>query len=78
LIYHEEETLSFELPTTFQESPASQLEYSVNGKSLVRIYLDEKYKEQFLKEEWDIATIGKGYVDVVLSSKQKEYFEDLQ
>ena len=24
LIYHEEETLSFELPTTFQESPASQ------------------------------------------------------
>ena len=76
LIYHEEETLSFELPTTFQESPASQLEYSVNGKSLVRIYLDEKSKEQFLKEEWDIATIGKGYVDVVLSSRQKEYFED--
>ena len=76
LIYHSEETLDFEFPGTSLESPVSQSVYSVNGKSLVRVYLDEKSKEQFLKENLDVASVGEDYVDVVLNKKEKDYFED--
>ena len=79
LIYHSEEGVGFPEynPTSFLEQAEYKPAYSVNGKSLVRFYLDDSSKKEFLKQDLDIAEVGKDYADVVLTSKQKEYFEDV-
>ncbi|MBU3913544.1 MAG: right-handed parallel beta-helix repeat-containing protein [Nanoarchaeota archaeon] len=78
LIYHSEDGIGFPEynPSGFLEQAAYNPAYSVGGKSLVRFYLDDLSKKEFLKQDLDIAEIGKEYVDIVLTSKQKEYFED--
>ncbi len=77
LIYHSEDKLTFDFPTSesVEEGSSYGSVYSVNGKSLVRFYLDEESKEEFFELQLDIARVGKDYVDVVLADNQKDYFE---
>lgn len=79
LVYHGEETLA---PEPLPEMPANPGElgytpaYSVNDKSLVRIYLNPASEKEFLNDNFDVAEIGKGYVDVVVTKKQRDAFSE--
>ncbi|MEM0465579.1 MAG: M14 family zinc carboxypeptidase [Candidatus Pacearchaeota archaeon] len=73
LIYHGEN--DFNIPNT-PSYEISDSVYSLFGKSLVRIYLDNNSIKDFLKNDLDIVSIKDSYIDVVISDSQRRYYEN--
>jgi hypothetical protein len=77
LIYQSEQSAAYNLSEVVNPTLGYGQYYSVNGKSVVRFYLDETSKREFLtsSSHLDIASVGDTYADVVLDEEERKSYE---